>query len=48
MEELHRGDDAKEGSRVRVADDRRLSKRRWVVYEGKKWSLQEEMTCGAL
>ena len=21
--------------------------RRWVIYEGDKWSLKEEMTCGA-
>ena len=30
---------------LQIIDDYRSD--RWVVYEGKKWFLQEEMTCGA-
>ena len=46
MGHLHRGDDAKKGSRLPLANDRLLSDR-WVTYEGDKLSLKEEMTCGA-
>ena len=47
MNEVYRDDDAEEGFRLPIADDRRLSDRQVGKYEDDKWSLKEEVTRGA-